>query len=386
MRRGGSAGDKTADLRRRKAASRKRPVVAKPKPGRGLAKAGLQKQLERKTKELNEALERQTATAEVLRVISSSPGDLRPVFDTILANAMRLCQAQFGNLLLCDGDRFRLVAGHAPRAYTKFWQPGVKPGPNNALGRLLRNKQVVHIPDAAAERAYAERDPLRVATIEFLQARTFLVVPMLKESEIVGAFTIYRQEVRPFTDKQIELVKSFAAQAVIAIENTRLLNELRQSLEQQTATADVLRVISSSPGELEPVFQAMLENATRICHAKFGILMLRDSDGFRSVSVHGAPAAYAEAMAQNPHIPPRPGSGLVTLAQIKQPVQLADLQTEPAYQGNRLATLAGARTLLMVPMMKDDELVGALNFYRQEVRLFTDKQIALVENFAAQAV
>jgi GAF domain-containing protein len=190
---------------------------------------------------------------------------------------------------------------------------------------------------------------------------------MLLDEQLIGAIVIYRQEVRPFTDKQIALVQNFAAQAVIAIENTRLLNELRQrttdlteSLEQQTATSEVLRVISSSQGELEPVFQAMLANAIRICEAKFGILMLRHGDGFRSVAINGAPSAYTEAMVQNPYIPPRPGSGLVVLAQTKQPVQLADLQAEPGYIGNRLTTLAGARTLLIVPLLKDDEVVGAI--------------------------
>ena len=216
---------------------------------------------------------------------------------------------------------------------------------------------------------------------------------MLKEHALIGAIAIFRQEVRPFTDKQIELLTNFAAQAVIAIENTRLLKELRQrtddlseALEQQTATSEVLKVISSSPGELEPVFQAMLANATRICEAKFGILMLREHDGFRSVAINGAPAAYAEAMTQDPYIPPRFGSGLVVLARTKQPVQMSDIQNKPAYIGNRLTTLGGARTLLIVPMLKDDELVGAINIYRQEVRPFTDQQIELVSNFADQSV
>ena len=196
---------------------------------------------------------------------------------------------------------------------------------------------------------------------------------------------------RPFTDKQITLVQNFAAQAVIAIENTRLLNELRQSLEQQTATADVLTVISSSPGELEPVFQAMLENAVHICEAKFGDLWLAEGDGFRFGALYGTPAAYAEAWMREPLIHPGPTTGLVRARYTKSVVHIADVMAEPAYAEREpirvaLVELAGARTLLVVPMLKDDAFVGAIAIYRQEVRPFTDKQIALVQNFAAQAV
>src|SRR5262249_6396914 len=164
------------------------------------------------------------------------------------------------------------------------------------LGRTAATKQVIHIADLSAERAYIDRDPQRVAAVELIGIRTALFVPMLKENTVIGTMTIYRQEVRPFTEKQIELVQNFAAQAVIAIENTRLLNELRESLHQQTATSDVLRVISSSPGKLEPVFRVMLENATRICEAKFGVLQLYDEGGFRIGATHNAPPAFAEAL------------------------------------------------------------------------------------------
>src|SRR6516225_9650780 len=339
--------------------------------------------------ELRESLQQQTATAEVLKVISSSPSDLTPVFEAILANAVNICGAKFGNLFLCDGDKFTIVAMYgAPAAVNEWWRanPTIRPGPRTGLARLVRTKQVNQTEDLRAGAAYAERDPLRVATVELAGARTLVDIPLLKDDVLVGAIVIYRQEVRLFAGKEIELLTNFAAQAVIAIENARLLNELRQSLEQQTAAADVLRIIASSQGELDPVFKSMLENARHICDAKFGILMLCESDGFRSVAIDGAPPAYTEAMQQNPHIPPRPGSGLVVLVESKKPVQIADVQVDPGYVGNRLTTLAGARTLLIVPLLKDGAVIGAINIYRQEVRAFTEQQIALVQNFAAQAV
>ena len=217
----------------------------------------------------------------------------------------------------------------------------------------------------------------------------------MREGTIVGVFTLQRREPRPFTDKQIELVETFADQAVIAIENTRLLNELRESLQQQTATADVLKVISSSPGELDPVFQALLENAVRICGAKFGNLFLREGDALRVVALHGAPQAYVEERQRNPVIRPGPKTTLGRAMTTKQPVQIADIQnykpdssddTGAGTTGVKLVKLAGARTVLAVPMVKESELVGAIVIYRQEVRPFTDKQIELVKNFAAQAV
>ena len=214
---------------------------------------------------------------------------------------------------------------------------------------------------------------------------------MLKDGEVVGAIVIYRQEVRTFNDREIELLKSFADQAVIAIENARLLNELRQSLEQQTATSEVLRVVSSSPGDLQPVFAAMLENSVRICGANFGNLLLYENDAYRMVAMHNAPEAYASLRTSTRVIRASPETALGRVAATKELVQITDLLSDDAYKkGSPLAvsgaTLAGIRTLLAVPMLKDDHLVGAIVIYRQEVRPFNDKQIALVQNFAAQAV
>src|SRR5262249_48620697 len=228
---------------------------------------------QQRTRELTDSLEQQTATAEVLSVISSSPGDLQPVFQAMLQNAVRICDAKFGILLLAQGDAFRLAAAHnAPQAFAEFMQRGpVRPSPHIPFGRAVVTKRAAQTADITIEQPYLQGDPLAVAAAELGGYRTVLAVPMLKESEIIGALVFFRQEVRQFDDKQIALVQNFASQAVIAIENARLLNELRQrtddlteSLEQQTATSEVLQVISKSP-ELEPVFASMLENAVRIC-------------------------------------------------------------------------------------------------------------------------
>ena len=345
------------------------------------------------TTDLTESLEQQTATSEVLRVISSSPGELDPVFQAMLENATRICEAKFGTMYFREGDAFRAVAMHgAPPSYrASRLHALVHPGPNTALRRSVQTRDVVQIEDIAADQGYSERDAMRVGAVELGGIRTLLSVPMLKEQEVIGAIAIYREVVRPFADKQINLVRNFAAQAVIAIENTRLLNELRQrttdlseSLEQQTATSEVLKVISSSPGELEPVFHAMLENATRICEANFGTLYRFEGNAFHLAAQVDTPPEYAEFLRQRGPFQPTPGGLLDRVTRTKQVNHTAD-ETVEAVPGAP-ARFGGARSRVCVPMLKENALIGAISIYRQEVRPFTDKQIELVKNFAAQAV
>jgi GAF domain-containing protein len=312
---------------------------------------------------------------------------LKPVFDTILKNATRICAAGFGTLWLAERDGPRAVAVYnAPPGFAEIRRETLaRPNPKTVVGRVLISKQPVQVVDIAADAAYAEGDPLRVALVEVAGMRTLLAVPMLKENELVGTINIYRQEVQAFTDEQIALLQNFAAQAAIAVENTRLLNELKQSLEQQTATADVLRVISSSPGELEAVFRTILENATRICEAKFGILNLYENGGLCFGAMHNVPSAFADWLqSRRGAYQPILGSPPDRVIRTKKVSHVLDNTAEPA--PGRAATLGGARTTVSVPMLKDDELIGIITIFRQEVRAFTDEQIALLANFANQAV
>ena len=250
-----------------------------------------QRKLNETTTERDEALARGAATAEVLRVINSSPGELAPVFEAVLQSAVRICEANFGTLYLRETDAFRAVAMHnAPPAYAEARTRALlQPPPDAPLGRVAITKQVAHIPDIRTNRSYVERHPFVIDAAELGNFRTVLSVPMLRDDELIGAININRQEVRPFTDKQIELVRTFADQAVIAIENGRLLTETREALEQQTATAEVLQVINSSPGDLSPVFEAMLEKAARLCEAPFGNLRTWDGERFHFGAVYGDP-------------------------------------------------------------------------------------------------
>jgi GAF domain-containing protein len=355
-------------------------------------------EVQARNRELTEALDQQTATADVLKVISRSTFDLQLVLDTLVESAARLCEADSAAIHRPQGEAYPYVASYGySREYDEYMRnrSPLVPSQQTTLGRAVLEGRSVQVADVLAEPNYAMLDAQRIAGF-----RTVLGVPLMREKRVIGVIVLTRNVVRPFTEKQIELVTTFADQAVIAIENVRLFEEvqsrtreLTESLEQQTATSEVLSVISSSPGELKPVFDAMLANATRICEANFGMLWLYDDDGLRPVALRGLPPALAAerqpnmvARPDDPEYPP-----LAQLIRTKQIVHIADITKEPGYtKGYRgltsLANAGGARTLLVVPMLKENALVGAIAIYRQEIRPFADKQIGLVTSFASQAV
>jgi GAF domain-containing protein len=341
--------------------------------------------------ETREALEQQTATAEVLQVINASPGDLAPVFDAMLEKAMRLCGSAFGSLYTYDGARFLSAAQRGvPPAYAEFrarHPPTLAKG--GGVAALVETRKPVHILDTAAHELYRAGQPGVRAMVGLGGVRTSLIVPLLKDDAVLGFISIYRQEVRAYSDKQIALLQNFAAQAVIAMENAGLLTEQREALEQHTATAEVLQVINASPGNLAPVFDAMLEKALRLCGAAFGILSTYDGERIHTAASRGATPTLADFLREP--IRPRPGMGLYRLVNGEDTVHVADITDEETYRSGApgpkaLADLGGARAVLLVALRKDGALLGAINIFRQEVRPFSDKQIALLQNFAAQAV
>jgi signal transduction histidine kinase len=340
---------------------------------------------------LDEGLAREAATAEILQVINSSPGELDAVFQAMLDKAMHLCEAAFGILWTYDGEHLHAVAMHGvPDPFEDFAREPLRPGPETGLGRVLCGERLIHIPDIKAGEAYRSGDRLRVATVELAQARTLLLVPLRKDDALLGIFSIYRQEVRPFTDRQIALLQNFAAQAVIAIENTRLITEIREALDQQTATAEVLQVINRSPGDAAPVFEAMLDKAMRLCDAAFGTLWTYDGAYVHAAALYNVPPIFAEFLTRAPHRV-GPDSAHGRLLRGEAVVHISDIVAEQAYRlgdpiRRALVELGGGRALLAVPLRKDDTFLGDFVIYRQEPRPFSEKQIALLQNFAAQAV
>jgi signal transduction histidine kinase len=322
----------------------------------------------------------------VLQVIGSSPGDLQPVFAAMLENAAQICDAKFGNVYRWDGHTLNLVATHnTPPALAEARRSlPLRPNNETPIGRMLATKTVIHVADVAAEQAYAERHPIVVSGVELGGIRTYLAVPMLKENELIGALSLARQEVRPFSDKQIELVQNFSAQAVIAIENTRLLNELRESLQQQTATADVLKAISRSAFDLKTVLDALVEAAARLCEADQGTIA-RERDGvYQRVATYGFSDDFTEYLKTLPVIPERGTATGRALLEGKV-VHIPDVQADPEYSFTEAQKLGGFRTVLSLPMLRDGVPIGVLALTRHEVRPFTEKQIELVSTFADQA-
>jgi adenylate cyclase len=365
--------------------------------------ADLRRRLAEREAELAQALEQQTATAEVLQVINSSPGNLAPIFDAILEKALRMCSATFGMMASHDNGRLRRLAARGlPAAYNN-WRLEHPLAELPPLPRLLAGEAIVHTPDLMAEMAGPSRplSPDTRALVDLAGARSTVIVALRNDDTLHGAIIIFRQEVRPFSDKEIGLLQNFAAQAVIAMENARLLSELRQrtedlseSLQQQTASAEVLRAISSSRGELQPVFDAMLANATRLCGASYGTMWLRESDGqIRVGARHGPlmPEAFRDKVRVGTLFRPSPSLPTARVFDTRKPVHVVDLKEDRSYfDRDPLAVasveVAGIRSLLSVPMLKEGAIIGTLNIYRREVRPFTEKQIELMQNFAAQAV
>jgi signal transduction histidine kinase len=316
---------------------------------------------------------------------------LEPVFEAMLENAVRICEAKFGFMNRYEGDTWKIIAVHgAAPAYTEFLQQHGyrRPGPETVSSRIAKTKQVAHIADLVASRGYIERDPVVVAAVELGGVRTILGVPMLKEGELIGAIILYRQEVRPFTDKQIELVKNFAAQAVIAIENTRLLNELRQALEQQTATAEVLRVISGSPTNVQPVFDSIAESAVRLCSGQFSFVVRFDGRVMDSASSFGLTDAGLNALRSMMPMPAAEDTATGRSLLRRAIVEIPDVNADDAYgaPAHELARTVTYRSIVAVPLLHEGNPIGAIAVARANAGSFPAQQIALLQAFADQAV
>ena len=392
MRPSGGAGQPTKPPRQKRGPSKSHRKATAAAHGSGPSVAEPEDELNALRRELREAREQQAATFAVLKTISNSPDKLELVFEPLLSNATRLCNAEFGMINLYDGEVFRNVAMHnVPPAYAEIgFREVIRPHPESTLAQMVRTQRAVQSADYKAEAPYREGHPTVVALVDIGGARTIVAVPMLKEDTLIGAIGIYRQEVRPFTDRQLELLENFASQAVIAIENSRLIEaeqertrELTEALRQQTATADVLQVISGSAFDLQPVFDTVAESSVRLCDAERAFIRRYDGELLHMVADFNAPPELKKWVVKNPIRPGR-HSAAARAALEHRTVHIPDIQTDPEYTyGAR--DVEPVRTVLAVPILKGDNLLGIIFIYRLEVRPFTDKQIALVETFADQA-
>jgi GAF domain-containing protein len=349
------------------------------------ANAELQRRLDEVTAERDEALAQQTATAEVLQVINSSPGDLQPVFDAMLEKATRLCEAPFGLLRIWDGECFHIGAAHGEPRFSDWVRQRSPARPErdaSPLGRIIRGERVVSFVDVPGDEGHRTSSSFR-EMVEASGVRSAIWVALHKDGALRGTITVYRKEVRPFSDKQIALLQNFAAQAVIAMENARLLTETREALEQQTATAEVLQVINSSPGDLAPVFETMLERALRLCGAAFGTFHTYNGERIHTAAHHGVSPEYAQFLSAASYEPTVSGPTAQFIRGAPF-VHLDAAESEMYREGHplprRLVDVEGARTLLAVPLRKGDALLGMIVIYRREVRPFEEKQIALLIN------
>ena len=388
MRRRSRAGGEPAKAQRRKTVARKSRIAPKAVRPRNSSAAREETKVARLTRELSDARQQQTATSEILGVISRSNFKLQPLLQSVVRTAMQLCRAEQAVIYRQQDGKYRFAAGHSTvPAYLEIEkQTVILPGKGTVVGRSALTGRVAQIDDAWNDPLYEKKRNAKIGGV-----RSMISVPLMREGEPIGAIALARNRVEPFTDHEIQLVATFADQAVIAIENVRLFEaeqqrtrELMESLEQQTATADVLKVISRSTFDLQTVLDTLLESAARLCEARRGVMSRRDGDSYRGVAFYNASPEIIDFVKRHPI---KPGRHTITarVALERRTIHVADLQADPEYNYVR-RDVDPIRTELGVPMFRGNDLVGVIILYKLVVQPFTDKQIELVTTFADQAV